>query len=117
MDAAPLADACAPLLAPRSDTCLSAHPSCAAGFWEMGVQRADGFTTAGKFQSACEGVFFFLVLEVTFKKKKKESIFAKETSPREVQRFGLIAPCVDCICPQPGTQQLSGEEWDYSKVK
>ena len=57
LDAAPLADACAPLSAPWSHKCLSAHPGYAARSWETELQRADGFTAARKCQSPCQGFF------------------------------------------------------------
>ena len=42
---------------------------------------------------------------------------SKATSPVKVQRRALIAPCADGVCPRPCAQQLSGEEWDYSRVR
>jgi len=58
------------------------------------------------------GMFFFLVLADTCFKTVKQRSF-----PREVQGWGLLALCVDCVCPQPGAQQLSEKEWDSSRVK
>ena len=64
VDAAPLADARAPLSAPRSDTSLSPQPNCAASSWEWGYRGRMVFPQPGSSRQLIRD-FFFLVLAVT----------------------------------------------------
>ena len=119
VDAAPLADARAPLSAPRSDMSLSPQPSCAAGSWEWGYRGRMVFPQPGSSHQLVRD-FFFLVLAVTGFQPTQQRSFPRKLDQGKCRVYlRLLCVCVVSVLSQTrssfparkGTSQGQSEQW------